>query len=59
VPVTSLVGLYMALRVLREVAGDSRLEGRGAGLAAVALSATTLASWVVGAVVILILGGRG
>jgi hypothetical protein len=52
-PITSLVGLWLGSRVLRELKERPYYTGRSAALAALVISGGTLATWVVGVLAML------
>lgn len=46
IPITSLIGLAMGSRVLRELRDEPHLSGRSLALAAMVVSGGTLAAWI-------------
>ena len=52
-PITSLIGLLLGLRVLKELRERPNYTGRSAALAALVISGGTLATWVVGVLAML------
>lgn len=47
IPITSTLGLWLGWRVLRELELQPHLSGRGPALAALVVSGSTLATWVI------------